>query len=370
MSVFNHNMQELQLLSAALGLGALSGISLYLTVFVVGLCLHQGWLTLSPGLEPLMVFSNPWIWGIAAIFYFVEFFADKVPWLDSLWDAVHTVLRPVGAMFLAAAALGTLEPVVEILGVLVTGGAALAVHTAKSGFRLVVNTSPEPVSNIVTSVAEDIIVVAGVALTIVNPWLMLAAVIFFLAGLVFIGPALVRLLFANLQLTLGKLMAWRGNDDRPLPATLPHQHEILLARHAGKDFRVRWALPCWSGKIPHTPANLKGYLVALEGESDLWFTGRGFLHETATRIPARDMKVELEEKFLMLRLVFYKREKGVAASFNISLSHAPFARNAHARLGDIVVTANAPTVEILDGPQLLGIPSRNPTSDSLITLKN
>ncbi len=347
-------MNELQLLAAALGLGALSGISLYLTVFVVGMCIHFNWLSLSPHLQPLEVFANPWIWGIAAALYFIEFFADKVPWVDSLWDAIHTAVRPIGAMFLAAAALGQMNPALEIITILLTGGTALAVHTAKAGFRLVVNTSPEPVSNIVTSLAGDAVVVGGVALTLWNPWIMLAVVIAFLAAMVFLGPSLVRMVLAHLGMTLGKLTSFANRNPGPLPTRIGHKLEIILTRHAGDNFRIKWALPCWSARVPHTPSYLRGHLVALEGEGDLWFVGAGFLHETASRVPLRDSNIELEEKFLAHRLTFYKRDKGVLASFNISLRNAHWARDVHSRLGDILITVNAPEVEVLDGPALLG----------------
>lgn len=346
-------MNELQLLAAALGLGALSGISLYLTVFVVGMCIHFDWLTLNPHLQPLEIFANPWIWGIAAVLYFIEFFADKVPWLDSLWDAIHTAIRPIGAMFLASAALGQMNPALEIITVLLTGGTALAVHTAKAGFRLVVNTSPEPVSNIISSLAGDALVVGGVALTLWNPWIMLIVVVSFLASLVFLGPSLSRMLISHMRMTLGKLTAFANRNAGPLPDRVSHKFEIILARHAGNNFRVKWALPCWSARVPHTPSNLRGYLVALEGETDLWFVGAGLFHETACRVPLREIKVELEEKFLNHRLTFYKRDKGVLASFNISLRDGAWAREVYSRLGDILVVVNSPEVEVLDGPDLV-----------------
>jgi len=99
-------MNRLDLLAAALGLAALAGINLYLTVFATGIAIHFHWITLSPAYQSLEVLGNPWIITVAGILYFLEFFADKIPWVDSIWDAVHTVIRPIGGAFLAIQVLG------------------------------------------------------------------------------------------------------------------------------------------------------------------------------------------------------------------------------------------------------------------------
>ena len=99
-------MERLDLLAVALGLAALAGINLYLTVFVTGLAIHFHWITLAPQYQSLEVLGNPWIVTIAGILYFLEFFADKIPWVDSIWDAVHTVIRPIGGALLAIQVLG------------------------------------------------------------------------------------------------------------------------------------------------------------------------------------------------------------------------------------------------------------------------
>ncbi len=99
-------MEVLQTLSVALGLAALSGYSLYLTVFSTGLAIHFGWVHLAPQFESLSVLGDPAILIISGILFALEFFADKIPWVDTIWDAVHTVIRPVGGAFLATRALG------------------------------------------------------------------------------------------------------------------------------------------------------------------------------------------------------------------------------------------------------------------------
>jgi len=157
-------METLEMLGVALGLASLAGLNLYLTVFVTGLAIRMDWVNLLPQFHGLDVLGNPIIVGVAGFLFLVEFLADKVPWVDTAWDAVHTFIRPIGAAALAIAVLGDLHPVFEIVAALVAGGMALTSHVAKSGTRLVANGSPEPVSNIGLSLAEDGIVLAGLGL--------------------------------------------------------------------------------------------------------------------------------------------------------------------------------------------------------------
>src|SRR5439155_8248515 len=135
---------RLDLLAVALGLACLAGVNLYLTVFVTGLAIHFHWITLAPQYQSLEVLGNPWIITIAGLLYFLEFFADKIPWLDSAWDAVHTVIRPIGGALLAIQVFGHSTPTFDVIVVLLAGTTSLIAHTAKASSRLVANTSPEP----------------------------------------------------------------------------------------------------------------------------------------------------------------------------------------------------------------------------------
>ena len=103
-------MERLNLLGVALGLACLAGINLYLTVFVVGLAINQHWIVLSPAYQSLQILGNPVIVSVAGVLYFLEFFADKIPWMDSAWDAVHTIIRPIGGALLAIQVLGAPRP--------------------------------------------------------------------------------------------------------------------------------------------------------------------------------------------------------------------------------------------------------------------
>lgn len=197
MEVFDH-------LGAALGLASLAGINLYLTAFVAGLAIRFNWVDLAAAYESLGVLGNEWVLGVAGTLMVIEFFADKIPWLDSGWDAVHTIVRPAGGILLGMGALGEMDPVVLAIGGLLSGGASLTMHGAKAGTRLIVNMSPEPVSNSVTSVAEDGLVIGGLALTAISP------VIAFFVFVVLLAIAVVII-----RKTFGSIRAiWRGFRER------------------------------------------------------------------------------------------------------------------------------------------------------------
>jgi len=172
-------VERLDLLSVALGLAALAGVNLYLTVFATGIAIHFHWINLAPRYQSLEVLGNPWIIGIAGVLYLLEFFADKIPWVDSIWDAVHTVIRPIGGALLAIQVLGHPSPVFTVIVALLAGGTSLITHAAKAGTRLASNTSPEPVTNIGLSLGEDAAVLGGLTLMHFNP--LLALIIFLIA---------------------------------------------------------------------------------------------------------------------------------------------------------------------------------------------
>ena len=166
-------MSQAHLFAIGILLAWMAGIRVYLTVFGLGVAGAMGWLDLPPALE---VATSPWVLGVSGLLAGVEFFADKIPGVDSGWDLLHTLLRvPVGA-FLAAA---TLSPDGHLgAGMLATGaGVALTSHVLKAGSRALLNTSPEPVSNWTASTTEDIAVVTGLALAFAHPFLALALVV-------------------------------------------------------------------------------------------------------------------------------------------------------------------------------------------------
>lgn len=143
-------------LGRTLGFSFAAGINLYLTVAILGLASRYGWVALPPQYQ---VFDNPWIIGTALALYVIEFVADKVPWIDSIWDAVHTVVRPVGGALIAVATLGQASPATETIVGLLGGALAAGTHFGKAGTRLMANASPEPFSNWILSLLEDAFVV-------------------------------------------------------------------------------------------------------------------------------------------------------------------------------------------------------------------
>ena len=162
-------MDTLSLLGVALGFATLSGINLYLTTFMAGLAVRFNWVDLADKYESLAILANPWIIGIAGVLFLIEFFADKIPWLDSSWDAIHTFIRPIGGTLLALAALGEMDPAVSVVAALLSGSTTLLTHATKAGSRLLINMSPEPVSNTVASLGEDGLVLGGLGLMAFAP---------------------------------------------------------------------------------------------------------------------------------------------------------------------------------------------------------
>ncbi len=168
-------MGIVELLGLAASVSLLSGWRLYLTVLATGIAMRTGWIALPEHLEFLTAFANPWVIGIAALGTLAEFFADKVALVDSLWDSIHTVIRPLGGALLAMAVIDAGDPAWQIVAFLVGGGAAFAGHATKATARAAVNVSPEPVSNIAVSTGEDIAAGGLLLLMFANP--VVAAVI-------------------------------------------------------------------------------------------------------------------------------------------------------------------------------------------------
>ena len=162
-------MSALQLIALASTVSLLAGWRLYLVTFAVGLAMKLGWIALPQQLHALDVLANNWIIGIAAVGTLAEFFADKVAWVDSAWDAVHSVVRPVGGALLSMAIIDGSDPTWQVGSFLLGGGAALLAHAGKAGARTLVNASPEPFSNIAVSTGEDIATAGLLGLAIANP---------------------------------------------------------------------------------------------------------------------------------------------------------------------------------------------------------
>ena len=162
-------MNAVELVALASTVSLLAGWRLYLVSFVVGLAMKFGWIALPDQLHALDVLANNWIIGIAAVGTLAEFFADKIAWVDSAWDAIHSFIRPVGGALLSMAIIDGADPAWQVGSFLLGGGAALLAHAGKAGARTLVNASPEPVSNIAVSTGEDVATAGLIGLAIANP---------------------------------------------------------------------------------------------------------------------------------------------------------------------------------------------------------
>lgn len=182
-------MNLIHILGLALGSAWTSGINLYATVAVLGLLQHYKLASLPGGLH---VLDNWYVIGIALALYLVEFFADKVPYVDTVWDAVHTFIRvPAGAV-IAFAATSDVNPAVQVVAMLLGGGLALSTHGTKATVRAAANVSPEPLTNWALSVVEDIIAVGAVVLAVLQPVVILVVVGVFLVVFAWLVPKVFR----------------------------------------------------------------------------------------------------------------------------------------------------------------------------------
>jgi hypothetical protein len=188
-------MEWFSTLTLALGSAWTSGINLYATVSILGLLQKFGSIKLPGGLD---VLDNWWIIGAAGFLYAIEFVADKVPYVDSVWDVIHTFIRVPAGAIVAFAATTEMDSTVMILATLLGGGLALSSHGTKAALRAGANLSPEPVSNWVLSIIEDILAIVGVILAVFAPVLIAIVLVIFLIFFIWFAPKVIR--------AIGKLM--------------------------------------------------------------------------------------------------------------------------------------------------------------------
>ena len=186
---YNRDVDVLTALGRMLPFAFTSGVNLYATIAVAGLCARLGLVTLP---DQFRVFGNGVVIVLALTMYLVEFIADKVPWVDTAWDAVHTVIRPLGGALVAVVALGDASPGTQAIAALLGGSVALTTHLSKAGTRAVVNASPEPFSNWTLSLAEDLFVVALTWFATQHPWLAAGATVVLLAAILTVGSFLFK----------------------------------------------------------------------------------------------------------------------------------------------------------------------------------
>ncbi len=325
-------MDTLHLLGVALGLATLAGVNLYLTVFLTGLALNLGWIELAPDYEKLAILADPTIITVSGIMFAIEFFADKVPWLDSMWDSVHTLIRPVGGALLSLQVLGTSNPVFDVIVALLSGGISLGVHGIKAGTRLIVNTSPEPFSNVALSVTEDTAVAGGVALTFLNPVAMFFIVVCLVTTAIWGVPRLFAFFAVRLRFVWNKIVAPPGAATPDLTHHFPSRADLRLAEALLKEnlppAKVQWVLSCFAERLPGQRRNSEGYLACLENcRYPLVFIPKSRSSQTVF-IDLETYKVCQESSFLVERLLIYSLSKKSRYSFSAFRWQEPQIRKA------------------------------------------
>ncbi|WP_118857513.1 DUF4126 domain-containing protein [Sphingomonas mesophila] len=200
-------MGALEVVALAASTSLLAGWRLYLVTLVTGIAMKFGWIALPDQLSALDVIASPWVIGAAAVGTLAEFFADKIAWVDSAWDAIHSFIRPLGGALLSLAIVDSSDPAWQVASFLLGGGGALIAHAGKAGARTLVNASPEPFSNIAVSTAEDVATGGLLALAIANP----------------IAAALVALILVigSLWLVVAARRALKGLLERVAPPRRP-----------------------------------------------------------------------------------------------------------------------------------------------------
>jgi len=208
-------MDLAQVIALSMGVAWASGINMYAAIAMLGILGASGHMVLPPGLEPL---ADPIVIMAAGFMYCVEFFADKVPGVDTGWDGIHTFLRiPAGAV-LAAMAVGDVSLPAQIAAGLVGGTLTAATHATKTGARVMINTSPEPVSNWGASIAEDVAVFAGLWAALNYPWVFLGFLAIFIALMIWLLPKLWR----GIKTVFTTLARWMNGGDKTTPPSLEH----------------------------------------------------------------------------------------------------------------------------------------------------
>jgi hypothetical protein len=209
-------MGTIEALSLAMGTAWTSGINLYATVAALGIAGRAGMIRLPPDLEVLM---HPLVIAIACIMYVIEFFADKVPYVDSGWDILHTFIRVPAGAILAARALGDMNPALELAAVLAGGSIAFVAHGVKATTRLAINASPEPFSNWAASVTEDITVLGSIWMIFNHPIIMLGLICIFMALVIWMVPKIFRAAQRGLLALRNKLRGVKPGQGTPAGPT-------------------------------------------------------------------------------------------------------------------------------------------------------
>ena len=336
-------METLQLLGVAVGLASLAGLNLYLTVFLTGLAVRFGWITLAPEYARLEVLGDPVVLTVAGILFAMEFLADKFPWVDSAWDAVHTAIRPVGAALLGVMVLGDSNPVFNVVVAILAAWLGFTTHALKSTVRLHANASPEPFSNIGLSLAEDATVVLGLGLVFTHPLIALGVAVVALAAIWFFVPRMLRATWVKLWLC-GRKLRLAPDDPAPedLPNDLPRAARVAVEGAASAGWNVEWAVPCITGSGAGYPRNRFGWLVSAAGPAQmLYFAPRAHPRRARMLPPGPPSEARIERKFIADVLVLEWPGGTAPANFLFDRGSRTLAQSVADRLSAAKATTDA-----------------------------
>lgn len=282
-------MEIIAKLGTLLGLSFVSGVNLYATVAVVGICTKY---ELVGGLpQELNVLGNDAVIFVAVLLYLLEFLVDKVPGLDTLWDFIHTLIRPLGGAMLALMQVGEASPAVEVIAFMLGASLASAAHITKSGARLIINTSPEPVSNFLVSLAEDLGVFGLAYLSLAHPYLSLVVTLVLLVLIVLMLPLIfrtIRMLFAavwyRLKCALWKEAAWTQTR------SLSYSLDTFFDRVKEEGEKLVWTARVYAVQVPQVPRSTAMDVLVTSKAIHLIFTRK--FRRRSVKIPLEEVELQ------------------------------------------------------------------------------
>ena len=301
------------LIGTTLGLGFLSGFRLYATILAIGMAIRFHWFTPNETLGAMTILADWRVMAGAGAMGAIEFLADKIPWVDSAWDSLHTFIRPLAAVAMATTALGSIDPVAKTLIALLCGGVALTTHTAKAATRFAVNHSPEPFSNWMLSAAEDLAAPLALWFLSAHPGIFLALLLVFLAVFGYVAPGMLRQMRLGVAALRSLVNKWAG-----VPATT--RASLSKAASVEPKARETWNLLChYVDEIPADVAGRAGMPVGVRAaatksliglnrsigylcfrDKKITFLARRWFKTVAHSVPYAEIKsVSLRTGFLM-----------------------------------------------------------------------
>lgn len=296
-------MEIIARLGSLLGLSFISGVNLYATVAIVGLCLKHG---LVQGLPPeLYALASDAVIFVALVLYFVEFVVDKIPGLDTLWDTLHTIVRPLGGALLAVMQVGEGSPALEVIVFMIGASLASATHLTKAGTRLLVQLSPEPFSTMILSFGEDILAIGYTYLTLRHPRWSFFLTILLVAGVAVSLPILFRTASLAIRGVGYRILSAFGvglSRNCPLDLPFPVQSAYEGLREEGEE--ILWAGKVFAVKLPGVPRYAPVYMVLSDRAATFFY--RRFFHRRHKTLPKAEIsRTAVYPRKLLSLCVFY-----------------------------------------------------------------